>query len=245
VSSTPSAAEVAALERVAYDLWVAPEVDELDGWLLRHAHGLTSRANSVWPNGAGRLPLEEKLEAVEAWYAARQLPTRFQITAAAQPFELVAALARRGYRQIGDPVSVELAVLPPPAVDVSVQVSEQLDPGWLELWAGSRSFGRPDIAERLLTGSPGRTAFARIGDVAVGRGVAVDGWLGITSMATVPAARRRGHARAIVAALSAWASEHGCTRALLQVEATNVAARALYAQLGFRPSHEYRYLGAL
>jgi hypothetical protein len=37
----PSAAEVRALEEVGYDIWVAPEVEELDGWRLRYAGGLT------------------------------------------------------------------------------------------------------------------------------------------------------------------------------------------------------------
>ena len=54
MSSTLSAAD---LEAIAYDVWVAPEVEELDGWRLRYAHGISGRANSVWPNGDGILPL--------------------------------------------------------------------------------------------------------------------------------------------------------------------------------------------
>ena len=61
-------------------------------------------------------------------------------------------------------------------------------------------------------------------------------------MVTVPEARRRGHARAIVHSLARWAIERGCTRAMLQVDSTNVAARRLYASAGFAPHHEYRYL---
>src|SRR5436305_9842815 len=61
------------LEAVAYDFWRAPEVAELDGWRLRFAHGITGRANSVWPNGDGTLPLVEKIERAEAWYRARGL----------------------------------------------------------------------------------------------------------------------------------------------------------------------------
>jgi ribosomal protein S18 acetylase RimI-like enzyme len=77
--------------------------------------------------------------------------------------------------------------------------------------------------------------------VAVGRGVVVDGWLGITSMATAPDARRRGHARAIVHALARWAQSLGATGALLQVESTNEPARALYRSVGFVQNHTYRY----
>ena len=50
--------------------------------------------------------------------------------------------------------------------------------------------------------------------------------------------------RTIVGSLVAWGRAHGCTRGVLQVETTNVAARALYAGFGFEQHHEYRYLVA-
>jgi N-acetylglutamate synthase len=239
----PSAIEVLALEQVAYDVWRAPEAEELDGWRLRFAHGLTGRANSVWPNGYGVVPLAEKIARVEEWYARRGLPARFQLTEAARPLHLAGALAARGYRQPAPWVSVETAVLPE-AANGAADVREQLDDEWLALWAGSRSFDDLGVARALLLGSPGHTAFARIGDVAIGRGVAVEGWLGVTSMVTVPHARRRGYAREILGALAAWSRSRACTRALVQVESTNEAARALYAGFGFQPSHEYRYVVA-
>jgi GNAT superfamily N-acetyltransferase len=235
----PSAAEVAGLEAVGADLWVAPEVEELDGWRLRFAHGMTGRANSVLPN-AGTLSLEEKIGRVEAWYAERGLPARYQITAAAQD-GLLEALELRGYARAGVPTSVEIATLPV-TEPADVRLAAAPDAQWIELWAGSRSFERLDTARALLTGSPGESTFARIGDVAVGRAVALGEWLGITSMATLPEARRRGHARAIVHSLIEWGRARGCVRGVLQVETTNVAARALYADFGFGPHHEYCYL---
>ena len=48
----------------------------------------------------------------------------------------------------------------------------------------------------------------------------------------------------IVRSLVAWGRSCGCVRGLLQVETTNVAARALYGDFGFVPHHEYRYLVA-
>jgi ribosomal protein S18 acetylase RimI-like enzyme len=236
----PSAAEVAELEAVGADLWVAPEVEELDGWRLRFAHGVTGRANSVLPN-AGARDVDAKIEEAEAWYAARDLPARYQMTRAAQP-GLEAALLARGYEQRGDAVGIEIASLP--ETTRSVDLTSTPDDEWIELWAGSRSFDRLDVAHALLTGSPGATAFARIDGAAVGRAVAVGPWLGITSMATLPAARRQGYARAIVESLIAWGRARGCTNGLLQVETTNVAARALYAAYGFAKHHEYHYLVA-
>jgi len=111
-----SAAEVRALEEVAYDVWVAPDVEELDGWRLRAANGITGRANSVWPNGEGAMPLEEKLERVERWYGVRGLPARFQVTDAARPEALEQALIARSYTQPAPAVSVETVELGAPPV---------------------------------------------------------------------------------------------------------------------------------
>jgi N-acetylglutamate synthase len=237
----PSAADVVALEAVAYELWRATEVEELDGWRLRFAHGFTGRANSVWPNADGKLALAERIERAEAWYTERGVPPMFQLTAAARPHDLDVTLVARGYGLRSSPVSVQTAPLEEVVARSSgpAELSETLDDAWLDLWAGSRGFDRLDVVRRLL--EAGRSAFARVGDVAVGRGVAVDDWLGVTSMTTLPAAQRRGYGRAILGALARWAVSLGCTRALLQVEHGNVPAQRLYAGAGFVPHHDYHY----
>jgi ribosomal protein S18 acetylase RimI-like enzyme len=48
----------------------------------------------------------------------------------------------------------------------------------------------------------------------------------------MPSARRRGHARAVLAALQLQAAAQGCVLRL-RVRQDNHAARALYAALGF------------
>ncbi|RMB58360.1 GNAT family N-acetyltransferase [Tessaracoccus antarcticus] len=57
---------------------------------------------------------------------------------------------------------------------------------------------------------------------------------------TSPAARRRGLARQLLAAGIGWAEAQGACRMLLEVEATNAAALALYATQGFLPIAERR-----
>ena len=236
-----SRTDTSELEAVAYELWLAPEVEKLDGWRLRFAHGLTGRANSIWPNGAGTLPLDEKIERAERWYRAHSAPVLFQITDAARPRELDARLAARGYTTRGASVSVQVAQLDEVVERTwgASELSEKLDDAWVALWVGTRAFERLDVARTLLDG--GRCAFARIGDAAVGRAVAVGEWLGITSMVTLPGARRRGFGRAILHTLARWGSAHGCRRALLQVEQGNAAAEALYASAGFVAHHDYHY----
>jgi GNAT superfamily N-acetyltransferase len=239
--SEADAAEVRALEDDAYRLWVAPEVAELDGWLLRHARGLTGRGNSVFPRADGRLSLGERIDRVEQWYAERGLPPRFQLTSASAPGRLAEVLAGRGYRLGQAATSVQTAALPAGRADARVELVAEPDDAWIDLWAGSRGFADRATARALLAGSSGETVFARVADLAVGRAVSDRGRLGITSMVTVPAARRRGLARAIVATFVAWARERGCTTGLLQVERDNAPAHALYAAFGFAPRYEYAY----
>ena len=76
---------------------------------------------------------------------------------------------------------------------------------------------------------------------AVGMGVIEAGWLGIFSMATLPAFRRRGAARAILRTLAVWAQLYDAQYAYLQVMAHNTVAQALYAGAGFVTAYGYHY----
>ncbi len=60
-------------------------------------------------------------------------------------------------------------------------------------------------------------------------------------MATRRAARGRGAARTVLAALAAWAGAHGADRLYLQVERDNVPALGLYEGAGFSEAAGYHY----
>ena len=77
--------------------------------------------------------------------------------------------------------------------------------------------------------------------IAVVLGVVEAGWLGIFSMATSPAWRRRGAARTILRTLATWAQTHGAADAYLQVMQHNKPAQALYARAGFQTAYAYHY----
>ena len=108
-----------------------------------------------------------------------------------------------------------------------------------------RYAGVRDVFLGLLARLGDRAGFALVrsdaGPVAVGLGVADGPWLGIFAMLTLPEARRRGSAKAVLHALTSWGAARGAGRAYLQVERDNDTARALYTACGFVPAYEYHY----
>jgi ribosomal-protein-alanine N-acetyltransferase len=103
------------------------------------------------------------------------------------------------------------------------------DPGW----------SRESLARLLAT--PGALAFLAVtGDEAAAEPVgfllarAAGGECEIISLGVVPAARRQGAARALLAATLAAAASAGARNCFLEVAADNAAARALYLGFGFR-----------
>jgi GNAT superfamily N-acetyltransferase len=242
---------VLEIEEAAFRAWPAQEVVELSGWRLRFTQGVTRRANSVWPNEwRDETPLSERVGTVEAFAAARGIAPSFQLTSAAKPAGLDAWLAERGY-VIDAPVVVmtrELEGLGEDRASSNVETSVFGSPSadWLFIGIERGRFAKAreafsGILARI--GPRGAFALARTseGPVAVGLGVVDGEWLGIFNMMTVPEARRRGAARSILAALTAWGFERGALVAYLQVERDNAPARSLYASTGFTPAYEYHY----
>jgi ribosomal protein S18 acetylase RimI-like enzyme len=190
------------------------------------------------------------LEAVEAFARARGIAPSFQVTKAAKPGELDGVLAARGYA-IDAPVIVktlELAKRPEsaenPGLEATVLSSPHAD--WLGIAVSqSRYAGAREHFLGLLdrVGSRAGYALVRSGGVpiATGLGVADGPWLGIFAMVTVPEARRKGAARAVLGALASWGAERGVKQAYLQVERKNDAARSLYRAAGYSAAYDYHY----
>lgn len=235
---------VRRLERLALAAWPAPVVEELGGWVLRFAHGVTGRANSVWTaEDDGTIGVDDKIEAAERFYESHGVAPRFQLTPASVPAGLDRALDARGYRA-ATPVLVQTAPLRDVA-ESAAAVVEHADDAWLHTWLTARGFERNAAlaAAAGIFSPPG--AFARLPasgpPLAIGRAVVADGFVGIFAMQTLPEARRRGYAREVLHALLRWGAQEGAMRAYLQVEETNVPARALYDQYGFETVYPYVY----
>jgi ribosomal protein S18 acetylase RimI-like enzyme len=246
---------VLAIERVAFGAWPAAEVVEQGGWRLRFNHGVTHRGNSVWPGpGPGGGALGERIEAAERFYAARRLPACFQLSPAADPPGLDAALAERGY-EIEAPVLVQTA--PGDVVEKALRAAtragasascvDALDEDWFAISGRRGRFegAATEVYRGLLGRLAGRAGFALVREqrepVAVGLCVVDPPRAGVFSMLTLPDRRGRGLGAAVLGAIARFARERGAGELYLQVEEENAAARSLYARAGFVTRYRYHY----
>src|SRR5262249_29254713 len=147
--------------------------------------------------------------------------------------------ARLGWTPDADAEVLTAAVHAGPA-DPGVLLSPALTPRWEAVY---RARGVPPVGRRILT-APDLVAFASVSEggtaVAIGRGVVLDGWLGVAAVEGLPDHRRRGLARRGVAALTPRGAGLRARGWYVQVDAGNAPAQALYAALGFDRHHRYR-----
>ncbi len=234
----PGREDIVALEEVAARGWPAPETAWLGRWLLRAGEGWTRRANSALLLGDPGLPVQEALDRVNTWYAKRGLPGRLAIPLPSMaPVDHVAA--GEGWAPDVD-VEVLTAPITPAPLDPEVRLDATPDEDWAAVYQTKTV---PPVGIRILT-APDTVTFGSIehdGEtVAIGRGVVVDGWLGVAAMEVRPDHRRTGLAARMLRALLAWGAANGATRCYLQVEDTNPAALTLYTRAGFSRHHRYR-----
>jgi GNAT superfamily N-acetyltransferase len=242
----PDRRSVLDLERIAADGWRAAEVVEYDGWLLRANDGWTSRANSVLPLGTPRNGLDAALAAAQRFYTGRNLPMRIQVPLPARGL-LDAELAGRGWtahtevlvmtKTLGEPpIGIE-----PSGTEPNLREAGTLTEDWVAGYH-ARDGVLNEPARLLLDRHPNRR-FVWLTDaghtVAIARGTAHDGWLGIMALEVAADQRRRGLARTLVAALHRWAIAEGARWSHLEVEAANGPAVALYRSAGYAEHHRY------
>jgi N-acetylglutamate synthase len=246
----PSLLSARELEEVSGRSWPAPDEEWLGRWWLRAAGGFTARACSARALGDPGRPLDDALEYVVDWYAARGLPAMIQVVRGSN---IGAELDRRGwgsaYESIIETVTVSrltrlLEARAAADTIAEIQVAAVPPPGWLSRF---RSGSVTPVALQVLTGATD-VAFATIEAAdpsapatAIGRAAVELPWVGFTAIEVDPFMRRQGHALAVMSSLTQWAASHGAIRAWLEVLAGNHAALALYESLGFREHHRYSY----
>lgn len=217
--------EIRAVEHAAALAWPGTQQHWIDGWLLRSG-GTTMRTNSAVP-----LLFSSDLTALPAiaeWYAARGLQPWVALPERLLPIRAEGIEPQRV-------LTAELSDGPDAALP------SHPDDGWLQI------YGQDVPVEVLTAVVDGEVAFATVADAAVGR-VAVttapDGrvWAGLSDVAVLESAHRRGLGRQVCAEMLAWASARGATHAYVRVPDDNAAATALAESMGFRLHHRARYV---
>jgi N-acetylglutamate synthase len=238
-------ATVEAIERATLAAVAPQTMLEIDGWLVGLDPGTIRRAASAVPlsHAGGDFPFE----AIVAAFEARGLKPAFRIADAPGLETVRLALARHGYEPsqptlvaLADTVSVVGVTVAPPA-----EVAGQPDEAWASVFVGE-GFDPVDGAHRVaaLSRSPD-AAYASVREAgrtrAVGVGAFGQGLASFHGMRTEMAARGRGLAGRVLAALGREALARGIGRGFLQVEEGNAPARALYARAGFETAWRYVY----
>lgn len=246
------------LEEAMDAAWPALERHDAGGWTLRAAAGVTQRANSIWPHRAagsgeeGIDGLAGMLREARAWYRSRRLPMIFQLFETPATSALHRLLDTEGFTRQSETlvmargaIDVRLPAGEAPAVESSTEPSGE----WLRVWWDVDGRGGNDALEtarKILEGCPAVYALVRDHGgrpAAVGRLALPDGsgQGGLYCMATLPEARRKGFAAAILQALLQAGTERGVDGFWLLVTAANHGAQELYAKAGFREAGRYLY----
>lgn len=228
--------------------WPALETADIDGWLWRYASGGSFRANSVSALAFVGTDMGTEMGAaiheVERRYRAKGARCLFTITEVSEPAGLDARLASMGYER-GEDHATMVKDIPgaTAAAPADVHIGAKPSPEWFAVYLAGLTPNRREVAPAILAGiALPRAFFSCLRDgVVAGSGLSVrhGDLASVQCMATAPAARRRGCARAVLSAVEAWAAGQGCTHLYLQVESVNVGAIALYGAFGFRVAGRY------
>ena len=234
------------LQRVMVGAWPAMETARLGDWVLRASRGFTQRGNSVLTAGSPGIPVPAALDAVEGWYAARGLPANLTLAGPVgfDPGDDAVGVEalRRGYvarvQTLTLTAPTRMVAGEPPGTDVGGELTDE----WFTAYRAYRDVDE-EAARAILTGSPAQ-AFATVRDedgsvIGIGRLGLAAAWGGIAAMWVAPAARRRGIATAMVAALARAADRAGAASLHLQTDLDNTSALALYERQGFERHHAY------
>jgi GNAT superfamily N-acetyltransferase len=242
--------------------WNPADGIRLGGWWLRAAGGFTRRANSLVPLGPPGVADDAAEASVRGFYADRGLPATASIAGpvpggvpddggpAGPAGELLRA---RGWRPVPDGAALVLVAAlgglrsaPDLPAGLELRTADRPDRDWL---AGYRYRGQklPEHGAELLLSAPEQSFWSVLDGgrtVAVARGSLADGWAGVTAVEVDPGHRRRGLARALLAAVAGWAWDRGARSCYLQTAESNLPAQQLYRSAGFVPHHRYDYLRA-
>jgi ribosomal protein S18 acetylase RimI-like enzyme len=238
--------DIEAIERATV-VAVSPQAqEEIAGWLLPFDTGAIWRAKSAVPL-SHEAPQPGVIDDIERRYAARGMPAVLRLPDIGAFERFAGTLAARGYAP-GKPTHVQTAM----SRDVRAvstaplaQTASRPDEAWASVFVGE-GFDPVDGASRVATLSraPG-ALFASVREdgatAAAGMAGFSHGWASVHGMRTAQHCRGRGLAAQVLATLADAALARGLDRMVLQVEAGNLPALALYRRAGFGTAWNYSY----
>lgn len=234
------------VEETCRNAWPGLHYVHLGGWLVRLGTGFTRRGNSASPLASGLDHLLPLIPEVRALFAVRRRPAIFRVPTLLPP-RLDAHLDGLGFTSEGETcVLYGAAEDVPAAPDPEIRLEPAPSREWLAAMSRLQGHDRHQRAAyaRIAARIAIPAAFASLavaGEiVALAYGAVHRGLLCYESVVTDPRRRRSGYARRILAALADWGESRGVAAFCLEVEAANLAARALYDRFGLA-TELYRY----
>ena len=239
--------DVAGLERSGLAAWPGIEVAWDGAWVRRAANGYTKRANSVQClDPADDTNARDRILAAAEWFVARGLTPVFRVTplTGANTLAALAALGWRAYDHSyvfampladmdADPRGVDYDAFDPQFLAVQRRLADYDDARMAGLTALLSALDSParGIVLRDDAGTPVASAIMTLAD-----GIVVAG-----NVVTDPSQRRKGYGAAMMRTGLAWGQANGARFAMLNVQADNLGAQALYRGLGYVHQYDYHY----
>lgn len=242
-----AAPSILRIEAAALSSWPALKTVHDGSWIWRWAAGHSRRANALNFLDPGDGARADKRLATHAERSLRSGITPYVRVTPLTPPEVTARLDARGAPASGHslvltgrlPITERpdgVGDMPVdgddwPVIQAELSGLSSATGGVLRAMLSAIAVDARGFAVLTEEGRPEAAAFATVSD----------GIAGLYNVVTAPAARRRGHARRLLAAAFAWAAERGAEHASIQVQADNDAAVRLYASFGLTETFRYVY----
>ena len=236
-------------EQRLVNVWPAVSTMLMDGWVVRFAHGYSSRANSASAIIPGAELSEDLIAHIERLYREAGQASCVRITPLADA-HIEPMLLARGYHLKDRSLTMILPLdrFSPHDVDARVRLEAAPNRNWLD-GVSARQVASKRSADHLLAivgqlRVPASFATLELDGKATAFAMAAldREWVEIGSVMVDAAYRGQGLGRAVVDALLVWATGLGAKHAFLQVDSANTAAVHLYRNRGFTDLYDYQTL---
>jgi len=222
----------------------------VNGWVLRFSDGYSKRANSINLIYECSIDILKNIQICEDMYKRINLDTVFKLTEKEDNHEIDSILSERGYENVAK-TNIMVKEIAKFKINQEEKqdavIYKELRNDWFEAFVQMNKIGSKNISvlrrmlERII---PDVYYGAIVEDgeiIAVGMGVAEQGYVGMYDIYVHSNKRRKGLGTKIMNNLIYEASKDGCTHSYLQVVDENEKAKNLYNKLGYEKQYSYWY----